>query len=112
MPGRESTPAGCVAVSAVTGEGLATLLERIAAARESDAPTGEDAIALNRRQAASSEAGADALDELRPRRRLVLVAEELRAARARSIGSPGAQGSKMSWTRCSGGSASASSCFT
>ena len=81
QPGRSNAPDGLVAVSSATGEGLGTLLEMVAGEARGLLPE-EDAIALNRRQAASigearSElaAAADAADP-------VLAAEHLRLARA------------------------------
>ena len=81
QPGRGNAPDGLVAVSSVTGEGLGALVEMVAREARGLLPE-EDAVALNRRQAASigearSElaAAADAADP-------VLAAEHLRLARA------------------------------
>ena len=62
----------------MTGEGLETLLERIAAAAVAILP-GKDAIALNRRQAKHIAEAAEALR--RPEDDPVLIAENLRVAR-------------------------------
>ena len=81
LPGRRETPARALAVSSVTGEGLAPLLERVADQARALLP-GEDALALNRRQAghlgearqALARAAAGSSD-------IVSFAEELRLAR-------------------------------
>ena len=81
LPDRGVTPDGSLAVSSVTGEGLKGLLERSRELARSLIPA-EDAIALNRRQAAHI---AEARDELRAASEaddFVLVAERLRLARA------------------------------
>lgn len=73
-------PAGSIPISSVTGRGLPILLEAIEAEARSVLP-GEDAIALNRRQAKhiaeahAALSGASAADDL------VLIAEDLRLAR-------------------------------
>jgi tRNA modification GTPase len=74
-------PAGSISVSAKTGEGLKPLLERIGEEAKSLLP-GEDSIALNRRQAAQLAEAYDALDRAGVATDLVLVAENLRQARA------------------------------
>jgi len=75
-----TVPAGSLAVSAVTGQGLSALLERIGAHARSLLP-GEDAIALNRRQAGHIGEAAGALRDAETATELVLVAESLRSAR-------------------------------
>ncbi len=81
LPERRSAPPGSVAASSVTGEGLKTLLEEVAAKAKTLLPT-EDAIALNRRQAAHLVEAADALADAGRSNDLVLIAESLRSARA------------------------------
>lgn len=73
-------PKGSIAVSSKTGEGLATLLEAIGAQAKSLLP-GEDAIALNRRQASLLAEAADVLNHAASSD-FVIVAEDLRAARS------------------------------
>ena len=80
VPGRGEAPAGSVAVSSCTGEGLKPLLERIAELARTLLPS-EGAIALNRRQAAHVGEAADALDRTSASPELVLIAEGLRQAR-------------------------------
>ena len=80
VPDRRATPDGSLAVSSVTGEGLKRLLEQAGELAQSLLPA-EDALALNRRQAAHI---AEARDELRMAAEaedFVLVAEHLRSAR-------------------------------
>jgi tRNA modification GTPase len=74
-------PAGSVSVSAKTGEGLKPLLERIGEEAKSLLP-GEDSVALNRRQAAQLIDAHDALNRAGVATDLVLIAENLRQARA------------------------------
>lgn len=74
-------PKDALAVSSVTGQGLAELLRRIEALARKLLP-GEDTIALNRRQANHFEEAADALDRTGTALDLVVLAEELRQARA------------------------------
>lgn len=73
-------PANAIAVSSVTGEGVADLLGQVAVAAASLLP-GEGAIALNRRQATHIAEAATALGKAAVRNDLVLIAEELRLAR-------------------------------
>lgn len=69
-----------MAVSSVTGRGLATLLERIRATVKTLLPS-EGAIALNRRQAALIEEAAEAADD--PRNGdLLILAENFRRCRS------------------------------
>lgn len=81
LPERCDVPAGSIAVSSITGEGLSTLLTRVAELARALLP-GEDAIALNRRQAAELGDACAALQEAATMTDFVLVAENLRAARA------------------------------
>lgn len=79
-PGRATPPTGTLAVSSVTGEGIAQLLMRIADLAKSLLPA-EGSVALNRRQATHlAEAHAELLaaSEVAD---IVLLAEHLRAAR-------------------------------
>jgi tRNA modification GTPase len=80
LPARGPTPAGGIAVSAVTGEGLKELLEHVGELARTLLPS-EDAIALNRRQAGHIEEASVAL-ETANHSDLVLLSENLRAARA------------------------------
>jgi tRNA modification GTPase len=75
---RERAPEGSLGVSSVTGEGLAALLEVVAAKAKALLP-GEEAVALNRRQAALVGEAAELLEGLPAD--TVLVAESLRLAR-------------------------------
>ena len=81
LPERATAPKGCIAVSAVTGEGLTPLLEEMGRQAKSVLPA-EDAIALNRRQARHIEEAAMSLRSAARATDLVLVAEELRRARS------------------------------
>ena len=80
LPGRSVAPEASLAVSSVTGVGLASLLDRVGQLARSLLPA-EDAIALNRRQAVLIEEAHDALREIGPSMDQALVAEHLRAAR-------------------------------
>jgi tRNA modification GTPase len=80
LPTRGVAPAGSLAMSSLTGEGLKPLLERITELAGALLP-GEGAIALNRRQAAQIDEAADALDRAAASSELVLAAEGLRQAR-------------------------------
>jgi tRNA modification GTPase len=80
LPGRSEAPKDSVAVSAATGEGLTDLLAAIERLARASLPA-EDAIALNRRQAALTAEAADALRSVAAARDHVLVAEDLRLAR-------------------------------
>jgi tRNA modification GTPase len=73
-------PSGAIAVSALTGEGLSQLLDSI---REfaKDLLPGEDAIALNRRQAGHIAEAAEAVTQATATADPVLIAEDLRLAR-------------------------------
>ena len=81
LPERRNAPEGTIAVSSISGEGVTDLLRRIEAEVRAVLPA-EDAIALNRRQAAHIEEAADAIAEAARASELVLVAEHLRLARA------------------------------
>ena len=82
LPDRGAVPGGSVAVSSVTGEGLGALLAKIEHLARSILP-GEDAIALNRRQAGHIAEAAEALSQVAAGRGrdVVLIAENLRLAR-------------------------------
>jgi tRNA modification GTPase len=80
LPDRALAPAGSLAVSAVTGEGLGPLLERVGEIAASLVP-GEDSLALNRRQAAHLEEAREALAEIGPETDIVTGAEAVRLAR-------------------------------
>jgi len=79
LPGRSAAPDGSLAVSSLSHEGLAELLAKIGESARSVLPP-DDAIALNRRQAALLQEAAEALSE--PGADWVLVAEQLRSARS------------------------------
>jgi len=81
LPERRAAPEGSLAVSSVSGEGVADLLRRIEAEARAVLPAG-DAIALNRRQAQHIGEAADALARASSASEIVLVAENLRLARA------------------------------
>lgn len=80
LPGRGEAPDEAIPVSALTGQGLKPLLERIAGEAKSLLPA-EDAIALNRRQARHIAEAGEALDQAAAASDPVLVAEGLRLAR-------------------------------
>jgi tRNA modification GTPase len=75
---RGGKPKEALGVSSVTGEGIAALLEEIGRHAKALLP-GEDAIALNRRQASHVGEAAEALD--RSASDAVIIAENLRLAR-------------------------------
>lgn len=80
-PGRGTSPEGVLAVSSVTGEGLAELAAAIAdRAKRLLPPEGE--IALNRRQSDCLAAARDALEAAAQSTDVVIVAESLRGARS------------------------------
>jgi tRNA modification GTPase len=81
LPGRAAAPAQSIAVSSATGEGLRSLLERVAELASAFLP-GESAVALNRRQAAHITEANNALRGLRISDDPVLLAEQFRTARA------------------------------
>ena len=78
LPGRNVPPRDTLAVSAVTGDGIAALLGHISKAAAELLPA-DGAIALNRRQAGLIEEAAAALSSVPPD--VVLIAENVRAAR-------------------------------
>jgi tRNA modification GTPase len=80
LPGRGEAPKGTVGVSSVAGTGLAELLEQVAELCRTLIPA-ENALALNRRQAAHLLEAKSALDQLQGLSDPVLVAEQLRIAR-------------------------------
>ena len=80
LPGREIAPPGSLAVSSKTGDGLRALLEGIGEAVKGILPP-EGAIALNRRQASHLGDAEAALSNAAKSADVVLVAEDLRAAR-------------------------------
>ena len=81
LPERNTAPRGSIAVSAISGVGIAELLARIEAEVRLVLPT-EGMVALNRRQAAHLQEAADALGHAASSGDLVLVAEDLRFARS------------------------------
>ncbi|MEO6582308.1 MAG: tRNA uridine-5-carboxymethylaminomethyl(34) synthesis GTPase MnmE [Sphingomicrobium sp.] len=80
LPERTNAPNGSLPVSSLTGEGMPQLLERLAAVAGSLLP-GEDALALNRRQATHVTEAKEALDRASSTADIVTVAEDLRLAR-------------------------------
>ncbi len=80
LPDRGTAPGGSIAVSSVSGEGIAALLGEIERLARSVLPA-EDAIALNRRQVRHIGEAADALGGAAVANDLVLIAEDLRLAR-------------------------------
>ena len=80
LPERSTAPDGSLPVSSLTGEGIASLLERVAEIAASLLP-GEDALALNRRQATHLEEARAALSRARSATDIVTAAEDLRLAR-------------------------------
>jgi tRNA modification GTPase len=81
LPDRGAAPAGSIAVSSLTGDGIATLLGEVERAARALLPA-EDAIALNRRQARHLAEAAEALGGAPTANDPVLIAENLRLARA------------------------------
>ena len=81
LPGRGHAPDGSIAVSSVTSQGIAALLEAVGELAASLLP-GADAIALNRRQAGLISEAAVALRTAAAGQDHVLVAEDLRIARS------------------------------
>ena len=79
--GRRDGPPGAIAVSATTGHGLESLLDRIGREAAALLPD-EGAVALNRRQAEHVRDAATALAEAAASRELVILAEGLRQARS------------------------------
>jgi tRNA modification GTPase len=81
QPGRGEAPPRSLAVSSVTGEGISELLHLVAIRSKALLP-GDDAIALNRRQAEQLAEARLALSAASQAEDVVLAAENLRAARA------------------------------
>ena len=77
---RREAPNGSLPVSSLIGEGIAPLLERVVEEAISLLP-GEDALALNRRQATHLEEAQEALVRAAGAGDIVAVAEDLRLAR-------------------------------
>lgn len=80
LTGRGSAPAGSIAVSATTGEGLDALVDAIVALSQQLLPA-EGALALSRRQADCLSEARDALQSAQRAGDIVLLAESLRLAR-------------------------------
>jgi tRNA modification GTPase len=80
LPDRQLAPPGSVAISSLTGQGLKFLLERVGDLAGAALPE-EDAIALNRRQAAHIGEAADALASAAAASDVLMLAEDLRLAR-------------------------------
>jgi tRNA modification GTPase len=81
LPERAAVPVGSLAASSTTGDGIAVLISRLQEIAGDLIPR-EGAIALNRRQAQHIGEAAAALDRAAGANQLILVAEELRAARS------------------------------
>ena len=81
LPERSVVPEGTLAVSSISGQGIADLLGRMES-EACDVLPAEDAIALNRRQARHIEEAADALGHAAAASGVVLAAESLRLARS------------------------------
>jgi tRNA modification GTPase len=80
LPDRQGAPPGSLPVSSLTGEGIAALLEQVAGIASTLLP-GEDALALNRRQAGHIGEAEAALSRASAAPDIVTAAEELRLAR-------------------------------
>jgi tRNA modification GTPase len=81
LPGRDSVPAGSLAVSSLSGLGIQELMRGLEAFARTILP-GDDALSLNRRQARHVEEAADALGRAAMSSEILLAAEDLRTARA------------------------------
>jgi tRNA modification GTPase len=81
LPERGAPPAGSVAVSSVSGDGLGELLGNIEAVARTLLAS-EDAISLNRRQASHVAEAAEALADAARAADTILLAEDLRVARS------------------------------
>ncbi len=81
LSGRQNGPVGSLAVSSVSGAGIAGLLEHVTKLASSLLPA-EGAIALNRRQAAHLAEAHEAVVQASVGQDIVTVAEDLRLARA------------------------------
>jgi len=77
---RAAAPTGSLSVSSLTGEGIGALLERVTEVAATLLP-GEDALALNRRQATHVDEAQQALARAANAADVVTVAEDLRLAR-------------------------------
>lgn len=80
LPDRQQVPAGSLAVSTVSGQGIPALLQEIGLVSSSLLPA-EGALALNRRQAVHITEARDALLRCSGISDVVLIAEHVRAAR-------------------------------
>jgi len=80
LPEQSTAPSQSLPVSSLTGKGLKELLERVAEFANSVLPA-EDAIALNRRQAAHLVEALAELKRAQQAQDVVLTAEHLRSAR-------------------------------
>lgn len=81
LPERRQPPSGAIAVSSLTGAGLAELVQVLASKARSVLPS-EGEIALNARQAECLDRARDALEQASRSSDLVIVAELLRQARS------------------------------
>ena len=81
LPERRDAPAGAIAVSATTGEGIEALLRKIGEEARSVLPA-EGVVALNRRQAEHVQEAATALTGAAESADLVVIADGLRQARS------------------------------
>lgn len=81
LPERGAAPDGSLAISSVSGQGIADLLKRLEAMARALLPA-EGIVALNRRQAGQLMEAADALRSAASAGDIVLLAEDLRLARA------------------------------
>jgi tRNA modification GTPase len=81
LPGRATAPEGSIAVSSMTDQGLSSILAAVEHLSRTVLP-GEGAIALNRRQAQHLGEAAEVLSHAASGSDVVLVAEDLRQARA------------------------------
>jgi tRNA modification GTPase len=93
LPGRSDAPDGSIAVSSVTGHGLAELSAGIVTKARQVLPA-EGQLAINQRQAACIAGARDALQAAERAPDLVILAESLRQARAafdRSTGRAGVE---------------------
>jgi tRNA modification GTPase len=81
LPERAAAPAGSIAVSSRTGEGLTALLEEVADMARAVLPA-DDALALNRRQADHLAEAYEALSRAGKGEDIVTAAEDLRLARS------------------------------
>ena len=80
LPERQAAPDGSLAISSMTGAGIAALLERVHELAATLFPA-EDAIALNRRQALHLAEASEAMARAATSANVVTVAEDMRLAR-------------------------------